>query len=237
VKKSTRSQLASPDLEPAHLRLSTRQREHLDLISSSQRLPAWTPIYDRGAPAAFVFQVREGVVSTFREMRKGRPQVTGFLFENDLFGLGVNGLYASSARAVTRVTVRRAPLDQLKALLLREPELEYGFLCKLTAAVRRAQRHTIAVGRRSAVERVAMFLSMMEQAQAPLRESPDVIDLPMSGRDIADFLQLSPTATRRGFRELERESIISPDVDHRVRIIDRNAFTRRVPDLVSAPGA
>jgi CRP/FNR family transcriptional regulator len=235
VKRSTRSQLAALDVEPAHLRLSPRQKEHLDLISSSQRLPAWTPIYDRGAPAVFVFQVREGVVSTFRDMRRGRPQVTGFLFENDLFGLAINGVYASSARAVTRVTVRRAPLDQLRALLLRDPELEYGFLCKLTAAVRRAQRHTIAVSRRSAVERVAMFLSMMEQGQAQLGVVPDVIDLPMSGRDIADFLQLTPTATRRGFRELERESIVAPATGHRLRIVDRAAFNRRLPDAVGGP--
>jgi CRP-like cAMP-binding protein len=233
--RSTRSQLVAPDQEPAHLRLSVRQRAHLDLISSSQRLPAWTSIYDRGTPAAFVYQVREGVVSTFRTMRRGRPQVTGFLFENDLFGLAVNGVYASSARSVTQVTVRRAPLDQLKALLLREPELEYAFLCKLTAAVRRAQRHTIAVSRRSPVERVAMFMSMMEQSQAQLHDSAGVIDLPMSERDIADFLQLSPAATRRGFRELERESIIAPDIAHRIRIVDRAAFDKLLPDALSEP--
>jgi hypothetical protein len=80
-----------------------------------------------------------------------------------------------------------------------------------------------------------MFLSMMEQSQARLHDSAGVIDLPMSGRDIADFLQLSTTATRRGFRELEQESIIAPDLAHRVRIVDRDAFNRLLPDALSEP--
>jgi CRP-like cAMP-binding protein len=214
----------------SHLLLSERQKAHLDLISSQQRLPAWTHIYERGAPAEWVFQVREGLVSTFREMRKGRPHVTAFLFENDLFGLSLNGVYANSARALTRVVVRRAPYEQLKALLLREPELEFRFLTKLTASIRHAQRHAIAVGRKSAVERVAMFLSMMEQSQAHLHEPDDVVALPMRLRDIADFLQLSPQATSGGFRDLERQSIITTAPPHRIRINDRDAFNHLLPD-------
>jgi len=218
-------------MEPAHLRLSERQKTHLDLISSTQRLPAWVHIYERGDPAAWVYQVLEGVVSTFREMRTGRPHITGFLFERDLFGLALNGQYASSARAVTRVTIRRAPTDQLKALMQREPELEFGILCKLTAAIRHAQRHTIAVGRRSRVERVAMFLSMMEQSQTQVEKPENAIDLPMSASDIADYLRLTPEAMRRGFRELERQSIILPEPPHRIQILDRDGFNRLLPDL------
>ena len=231
MKGSTRSQLVAPDLEPVHYRLSERQKSHLDLISSNQRLAAWTHIYERGEPAAWVYQVVEGVVSTFREMRTGRPHITGFLFEKDLFGLAVNGLYASSARAVTRVKVRRAPTEQLKALLQRDPELEFGVLCKLTAAIRHAQRHAIAVGRRSPVERVAMFISMMEQAQAQIDHPPDVFDVPMSATDIADYLRLTPDAAKRGFRELERRVIIVPEAPHRLHILDREAFTRLLPDV------
>jgi CRP-like cAMP-binding protein len=230
VKGSARTQLIAPDMAPGHVRLSDRQKAHLDLISTYQRLPAWTEIYTRGAPAEWVFQVTEGVVSTFREMRKGRPHVTSFLFENDLFGLALNGVYASSARALTRVVVRRAPYDQLKALLLREPELEFRFLCKLTASIRHAQRHAIAVGRRSAVERVAMFLSMMEQAQAHLEEPSDVVSLPMRLRDIADFLQLSPQATSGALRELEQQSIVTTLPPDRIRIQDRDAFNHLLPD-------
>ena len=231
MKGSTRSQLVAPDMEPVHHRLSERQKSHLDLISSNQRLAAWTHIYERGEPAAWVYQVVEGVVSTFREMRTGRPHITGFLFEKDLFGLAVNGLYASSARAVTRVKVRRAPTEQLKALLQRDPELEFGVLCKLTAAIRHAQRHTIAIGRRSPVERVAMFISMMEQAQAQIDHPADVIEVPMSATDIADYLRLTPDVSKRSFRELERRVIIVPEAPHRLHILDRDAFNRLLPDM------
>jgi CRP-like cAMP-binding protein len=231
MKRNIRSQLLAPDIEPVHHRLSARQKSHLDLISSNQRLSAWTHIYERGEPAVWVYQVLEGVVSTFREMRTGRPHITGFLFERDLFGLAVNGLYASSARAVTRVKVRRAPADQLKALLQRDPELEFGMICKLTAAIRHAQRHTIAVGRRSPLERVAMFISMMEQAQVQIDQPPDVIDVPMSASDIADYLRLQVDALRRSFRELERRSIIVPEAPHRLHILDRDAFNRLLPDI------
>jgi len=230
MRGSVRTSLGAPDTEPVHLHLSERQKTHLEQISSTQWLPAWTHIYRRGDPATWVYQVLDGVVTTFREVRNQRPHVMGFLFERDLFGLAVNGTYASSARAVTRVTLRRAPADRLKALVLREPEVEFGLVCKLTAAVRHAQRHVIAVGRRSPLERVAMFISMMEQAQAQTNQPADTIDLPMTASDIANFLRLSPAAMRRGFRELERQSIIVPEAPHRIRIRDRDAFNRRLPD-------
>jgi CRP/FNR family transcriptional regulator, anaerobic regulatory protein len=229
MSRSIRRSVSSPERVPEHPQLSERQKSHLAMISSDLRLAAGTSIYERGDAARWVFQVRDGVVKAFRPMRQGRPHVLGFLFPDDLFGLSERDRYANAASAVSVVTLRRAPVDQLKALLLRDPELEFRFICKLTHSLRRAQRQAIAVGRRTAVERVAMFISLMEQSQAHLTRPEDTVELSMPGRDVADFLQLSTGATRNALRKLERDSIIECEPT-RIRICDRAALNRLLPD-------
>ena len=61
--------------------------------------------------------------------------------------------------------------------------------------------------------------------------SADVVELPMSASDIADYLRLTPEAMRRGFRELERRSVIKPEPPHRIHILDRDGFNLMLPDM------
>ncbi len=234
MSRSTRRSVKSFERASELPRLSERQKSLLAMISSDLRLAAGTSIYERGDEARWVFQVRDGVVKTYRPMRQGRPHVLGFLFPDDLFGLSERNRYANGASAVSIVTLRRAPVDQLKALLLRDPELEFRFLCKLTHSLRRAQRQAIAVGRRTAVERVAMFISLMEQSQAHLTGPEDTVELSMTGRDMADFLQLSTGATRNALRRLERDSVIACE-ERRLRICDRDALNQLLPEAESRP--
>jgi CRP/FNR family transcriptional regulator, anaerobic regulatory protein len=215
--------------------LSERQKEHLALISSRLHLGPHTPLYERGDAARWIFQVRHGVVRTCRPMRHDEPAVTGFLFEGDLFGLATNGVYANSAQTLTDVSLLRATYEDLKALLLREPELEYRVICKLTHFIRRSQRHLIAVGRRTPIERVAMLISLFEQEWPSARPRGDSVSMPVSQHDIAGFLMLSPSATRNAFDTLKRRGLIVGDGPKRIRILDRKAFNALLPD--AAPGS
>jgi CRP-like cAMP-binding protein len=78
----------------------------------------------------------------------------------------------------------------------------------------RAQEHSLSLGRRSAVEKVALFL--MGRAEcAPTSE--DIL-LAMTRKDIADYLGLSIETVSRTFTELEDKSFIKLIGARRVRL-------------------
>jgi CRP-like cAMP-binding protein len=212
--------------------LTRRQREHLSEIATRIRVPARMVLYREETPATSLFFNAGGVVKTFRDLPSGKRWVTSFLFENDIFGLAENGLYVRTAQAVTQATLYRVKLDVLTTLLRSDPDLEYQFLCKVTHELREAQRHTIMVGRRDAVGRLAMFIRQIESREyAGAGDRHGVIEMPMSRSDIANYLGLSLESTSRAVRALERDGMVCFPDRHHVRILNRAKFDRLVSML------
>ena len=122
------------DLLGSH-RLTSRDRKHLATISTRLRVRAGTTIFERGDPATAVYNIVSGAASSFRPLPNHGRRVMAFLFAEDLFGLARAGHYVNTVHALTLLTLFRIPLDALKPMLLRNPELQLHFLCKVTHAL------------------------------------------------------------------------------------------------------
>jgi CRP/FNR family transcriptional regulator len=203
-------------------RLTLRDRNHLATIATRLRVRAGTLIYSRGDPATAVYNIVEGAVTSFRPVDAEERRVMAFLFAEDVFGLARGGIYVNSAQALTPVTVFRIPIDALKTMLLRNAQLQLHFLCKVTHALRESQRHAVLLGCRDPVIRLGRFLSMLEQAQSEQQQG--IISMPMTRRDIADYLNLTPAVLGHAFDHLEVQRVAVRTDPHHLRIADRRAF-------------
>jgi CRP/FNR family transcriptional regulator, anaerobic regulatory protein len=209
--------------------LSRRQRQQLVDIATQVQVAAGTVVYREKTPATSVYFNAAGVVKAFRDLPSGRRWVTAFLFPEDLFGLAENGVYVRSAQAITPATLYRVDTDALRRTLRRDPELEFHFLCKVIHELREAQHHTMVVGRRDAIGRLAMFFRHLEEHRWPPREPGNGnIDVPMKRSDMANYLGLSAEAVSRATRMLERRGLLKFSGRHRVEILDRRQFDRLV---------
>jgi len=212
----------------ATLRLTARDREHLATIATMMRVGPGTVFYERGTHAGWIYNIVTGTVCSFRPMPNGGERVTAFLFAEDLFGLARRGVYVNSARAVTPVAAFKFPIDALSGLLMGNAQLQFRFLCKVTHTLREAQRRALVLTSRDPVERVAVFLAMMEEAQGGPHVGPrataTAIELPMSVRDIANFLHLTPGSIEAAFEALESQGIIERAADGAVSVRDRARF-------------
>ncbi len=204
------------------LRLTTRDREHLSTIATLMRVGAGTVFYERGTHAGWIYNIVSGTVCSYRPLADGAERVTAFLFAEDLFGLARKGLYVNSTRAITPVVAFKFPLDALSGLLMGNAALQFRFLCKVTHTLREAQRRAMVLTRRDPVERLTVFLSMMEEAQSDKRPT-DTIELPMNQREIGSFLNLTPGSVESAFRALEERGIINRD-GTAVKVRDRARF-------------
>jgi CRP/FNR family nitrogen fixation transcriptional regulator len=84
----------------------------------------------------------------------------------------------------------------------------------------RAQEHSLSLGRRNAVEKVAAFLIEL------FEKAPDakVITLAMTRQDIADYLGLTMETVSRTLSQLERDAFIELTTARQIRMKDRAAL-------------
>jgi CRP-like cAMP-binding protein len=210
------------------LRLTARDREHLGTIATMMRVGPGTVFYERGSQAGWIYNIASGTVCSFRPLPNGGERVSAFLFAEDLFGLARRGVYVNSTRAVTPVAAFKFPIDALTGLLMGNAQLQFRFLCKITHTLREAQRRALVLTRRDPVERVAVFLAMMEEAQSGAHAGPRpagaVIELPMTNRDIANFLNLTTGSIEAALDALESQGIIERVAAGSVTVRDRARF-------------
>jgi CRP-like cAMP-binding protein len=207
--------------------LTNRQRQQLATIATRLRLRPRMTIYEAGSPARWVFAIDAGVVKTFRDLPSGKRRVTAFLFARDIFGLAENGRYVNTAQPVTEVTLYRFPIESLEQTLRADGNLQFQFLLKITHELRQAQQLSVALTRRDAAGKVAMFLSMLERQYAD-GDPTSAIAVPMSRSDVANYVGLSLEAVSRATGDLVRRRIIATPDRHSVRIVDRARFDRLV---------
>jgi CRP-like cAMP-binding protein len=219
---------------PPILRMSAREREHLATIATLMRVPAGSILVHAGHEAKAIFSITSGTLASFRERPDGTRKIFAFLFAEDLFGLARRGRYVNSVKAITPAVVFRMPSDALTGLLTRDASLQFRFLCKTTQVVRDAQRQALMTTIRDPVERVALFLSMLEEAQGERRSEKDPIQIPMTRQDVADYLNLTPGSVKAAADALESRGLIQRG-DHAITITDRPRFLavvhgEQVPD-------
>jgi len=205
------------------LRLSARDRQHLATIGTVMRVGAGVVFYERGAHAGWIYNIISGTICSFRPLPDGTERVAASLFAEDLFGLARKGVYVNSTRAVTPVNAYKFPIDALSGLLMGNAGLQFRFLCKVTHTLREAQHRALVLTRRDPVERMAAFLAMMEEAQGDKRPGDTTIALPISQRDIASFVNLSPGSVDAALEALDASAVIAR-TDEGVKVRDRVRF-------------
>jgi CRP/FNR family transcriptional regulator, anaerobic regulatory protein len=210
---------------PPVLRMNAREREHLATIATAMRVPAGSILCHEGHDAKAVFSVTSGTLASFRQRADGTRKIFAFLFAEDLFGLARRGRYVNSVKAITPAVVFRMPTDALTGLLTRDATLQFRFLCKTTQVIRDAQRQALMTTIRDPVERVALFLSMLEDAQGEKRNDREPIIIPMTRQDVADYLNLPSGTIKAAVDALESRGIVRRDISAgAIAITDREAF-------------
>ncbi|WP_245253197.1 helix-turn-helix domain-containing protein [Methylobacterium sp. PvR107] len=179
-------------------------------------------IYGEGEEAEFVYKVVAGAARTHKVLNDGRRQITGFRLPGDLFGFEQSKSHSHTAEA----------LSDTKVLIFRRRQVERAatgsaaVACQLwgmaTNELRHAQDHMLLLGRRSAAERVATFLIEVDERLG----GSGTFALPMTRRDIADFLGLTIETVSRTLSQLEEDGALQRVGSRQVNL--RRARLRRV---------
>ena len=162
-------------------------------------------IFGENEPAEYIYQVKKGAVRSYKLLSDGRRQIGAFHLDGDLFGLTSRETHRFTAEAVVNTTLRLIKRQTLEATASTDRLLARDLLSMTTQSLQHAEDHMLLLGRKDALERVAAFLLEMDKRLA----DSNIISLPMTRHDIADYLGLTLETVSRALSRLRRAGAVS----------------------------
>jgi CRP/FNR family nitrogen fixation transcriptional regulator len=159
-------------------------------------------IFAQDEAADMVHLVVSGAVRTTRLLADGRRQVGAFYYPGDLIGVETTRTNRFSAEALCDTVVLAARRSALRAAA-GEGRLERAIFEATRRELERTQDHVLVLGRKTACEKVASFL--MDLAE---RDGGDLVAMPMSRQDMADYLGLTIETVSRMLTQLQGAAVV-----------------------------
>jgi CRP/FNR family nitrogen fixation transcriptional regulator len=161
-------------------------------------------IYGEREPADCIFEVISGAVRSYKVLSDGRRQICAFHLPSDIFGLENGAAYRFTAEAIVETTARVVRRHSLEYVAATDVRVARNLLSMTAKNLLHAEDHMLLLGRKTSLERVAAFLLEMDQRI----KATEMIALPMSRRDIADYLGLTLETVSRALSYLRGRGIL-----------------------------
>lgn len=165
-------------------------------------------------PALYYYGIKSGLVRTCRFLRDGRRQIASFHFPGDVFGFTSTALHGLSAEAAEPCRLLAVKRDVLISAAAGDVHLTMALLDLAVDELRRAREHVVVLGKSNAPERIVAFLRGLAAAHS----DTDLVDIPMSRQDIADYLGLTIETVSRTLTQFDEIGLIELETTRRLRI-------------------
>jgi CRP/FNR family transcriptional regulator len=180
------------------------------VVSRRTALARHATLFHAAAPFHYLYAVKSGALAALVEDGEGGRKMAGFYFPGDILGLDAieSGTYQTTVVALEKSTICR--LDYRSVPLLGEHQA--GFYQQLIQAMSNqlvAERwNSLLLGTQSTEQRLAAFVLFLS-TQFKGRGLPHLeFRLPMTRRDIADYLGMAMETVSRAISGLQKKGVV-----------------------------
>jgi len=182
-------------------------------------------LYGENEPANYLYSLVAGVARGYRMTPDGRRQVVAFYVPGDLFGFELGGEHSFSVEAVSNSKARMIKRTLISLAAARDHDIAADLVSGIARELRRNQQHVRRLGK-TAPERVASFV--LELAERLSKDG--MVDVPMSRRDIADYLGVTIETVSRTLTQLTNLAAISMYGPRKIAIRNSGLLQRFASD-------
>ena len=169
--------------------------------------------------------VMRGVLKLAKTLVDGRQQIVGLQFAPDFVGRLHQDESPVRVEACSDVEICSITRNALRKMLEDNPALEAKLLHQALREVDQAREWMLALGRKTAHEKVASFLMMMVRQIDPFAGgATTAFDLPLTRAEIGDFLGLTIGTVSRELTRLRRVGVIQISSHRHIDILDLEAL-------------
>lgn len=158
-------------------------------------------IYDEGDLAEAMYRVRQGCVRLQVTGPHGARQIIRFVVPGEIFGV-CNDRRNTAAEAVTNVELIRLSLHSVMELCAANSAAALELMNQSTQAYRDLAHHVERLAHLSAVDHVAWFFEFLRK-HGIYGGATGHRRMPISHRDVADYLAITPETLSRSLRILQ----------------------------------
>ncbi|MGO5052352.1 Crp/Fnr family transcriptional regulator [Lachnospiraceae bacterium LCP25S3_G4] len=182
--------------------------ESLEMISSIMRYCVMKKGEIISAPgrSANLFILARGRVKVYQISSKGKEQLLRIIEPGNVFG--ESSIFDSKnennyCEALTDVEVCMITHHDFKELLLKYPEISIKLLEEYSSRLKSAEQQTTRTANEQVIDRLRSYLEDLS-----LAADSKTFVIPMSMRELSDFLATSPETLSRNIRKLESDGTI-----------------------------
>jgi CRP/FNR family transcriptional regulator, anaerobic regulatory protein len=177
-------------------------------LSNRISFPAHSTIFTESEPSTAVYMLTHGTAALYKLLADGRRQIVGFALPGDLVGSPFSDRYTCSVDAISEVAARQVSRGPFLTFLQAHPKSLYVMLEAALQEPNAARDHMLLLGRGTAEEKFAEFIVGWRARAGRRGTLANLVQLPMSRRDIADYLGLTIETVSRVITKLERENVV-----------------------------
>ncbi|MEZ5954189.1 MAG: helix-turn-helix domain-containing protein [Hyphomonas sp.] len=193
----------------------------------ARRLTAHEHLYFEQDPRKGVYELLSGTVIQYALLTDARRRIEAFARPGDLLAFGHSALHDENVEALTEARLNFIPRSVFDAAVRDLPGFRDAVLERIEQMLRQARAQSALIGWKSAAQRTASFLLFLEERfRDPVT---GVVRVPMTRRDIADYLGLTIETVSRMISRLKETAIIRMPSPGEFLVLDH-------PRLVEAAG-
>ncbi|MEL7256332.1 MAG: Crp/Fnr family transcriptional regulator [Pseudomonadota bacterium] len=205
-------------------RCEADELEQLDQIKYYRSFEAGRTVIWAGDQMDFVGSVVTGIATLTQTMEDGRTQMVGLLLPSDFVGRPGRETAAYDVVAVSDMVMccfRKGPFEEMMA---RTPHVAQRLLEMTLDELDAAREWMLLLGRKTAREKIASFLSILARRNATLNLSQTtgalMFDLPLTREAMADYLGLTLETVSRQISALKKDGVIELQGKRLVKVPD-----------------
>lgn len=150
----------------------------------------------------------------------GTEQIISFHFAGDVASFSVHDAQVMQIVALRGSELLVFDTREVLGLARQNAELSERLTMLAIGSLQHCREHALALGRRSAQERVASFLMSMRKLRQVSEDRGKTLHLPMTRREIADCLGLTVETVSRQFSQLRAAGLIETPSRTIVTLLD-----------------
>jgi len=170
--------------------------------------PAKAAIFAESEPSIAIYMLTRGTAGLYKMLADGRRQIVGFALPGDFLGLSLSDRYTCSVDAISEVAADQFLREPFLKFLRANPKSLYLMLEAALQETTAARDHMLLLGCGTAEEKFSEFIISWRARIGHGGVLSNLVPLPMSRRDVADFLGLRIETVSRVLTKLKRENVV-----------------------------
>lgn len=195
--------------------LPIEQQDFLGRYSQSKSYGKNAFIYQPGEPSDWIYFVVDGVVKNGTVNKEGREVIKNLFYPGEMFGeLGISGIserpdFAGTFKA--GADVLRVPLEAMKELIKRNPEVGQRMIAKLGERLTRSEKRLEELVFNDARTRIIDFIKEQKDRCGSAYGDEIMVNHGFTHQDMANITGTSRQLVTIVLNELRRKKVINFD--------------------------